>query len=227
MERVRIEYDMEDSLPKCIGYIDGSHIVLEESPVEDPESYYTRKQRYAVQLQAVCDNNHSIRNIFVWYPGSVHDARVFANSDIGGNLNKYLSNGQWIAGDSAYPNSQYVVTPFRNNATTGTTIERRKFNKYFSSHRVKIECTFGVIKEVFSSLKGLRIRIKNKKSHKLVCQWITSCCILYNIIRDSIPKEDYNDYLHEEIEEADTSLFSDSDEVKRIEIFNFVCNKFL
>lgn len=82
-ERLEIARNMVDHLPNCIGYIDGSHINLEEAPLDDPESYFTRKQRYAIQLQAVCDNNKMIRSIFVGYPGSVHDARVFANSEIG------------------------------------------------------------------------------------------------------------------------------------------------
>ncbi|XP_021949503.1 protein ANTAGONIST OF LIKE HETEROCHROMATIN PROTEIN 1-like [Folsomia candida] len=98
-DRKVIENSMEAELPKCIGYIDGSHINLEESPNTDPESYFDRKQNYFIQLQAVCDNSRKIINIFVGYPGSTHDARVFSNSKIGKHPELFLSEGQWIAGD--------------------------------------------------------------------------------------------------------------------------------
>lgn len=221
-EKKIIEQTMDNKLPKCIGYVDGSHINLNEAPVYDPESYYTRKQRYALQIQAICDNDYLIRNIFVGFPGSVHDARVFANSDIGTNPDKYLNNGQWIAGDSAYPNSEYIVTPFRLNSTTGTPQERRKFNKHFSSFRVAIECCFGILKQVFSSLQSLRIRIDSKESHKLACDWIVCCCILYNIIRGSLSIEDFD--LGDEENGDDNNERDEEEGNKRTEIFNFVKN---
>ncbi|ODN05798.1 putative nuclease HARBI1 [Orchesella cincta] len=184
-ERKRIRYFMSDKLPGCIGYIDGSHITLDEAPVDDPESYFNRKQNYAIQLQAVCDNDKRIRNLTVGYPGSVHDARVFANSSIATSHN-YFDEGEWIAGDSAYANTKFLVTPFKSN-TAGVDDQRRKqFNRYFSGFRVNIECCFGSLKEIFQSLKGLRVRVDKKNGHRLACNWITACCVLYNMILPSL-----------------------------------------
>src|SRR5882757_8847988 len=115
---------MADRFPKCMGYIDGTHITLSEAPLDDHESYYTRKQKYAIQMQAVCDNKCRLRNVFVGYPGSVHDARVYNNSSLGKNPEAFLTNGQWIAGDSAYAVTPYLLTPFRDNCTIGTRRER-------------------------------------------------------------------------------------------------------
>jgi hypothetical protein len=211
---------MDDKLPQCMGYIDGSHIILNEAPEDDPESYYTRKQRYAIQIQAVCDNEYNIMNIFVRFPGSVHDARVYVNSEIGRFPENYLSRGQYLAGDSAYPNSQYMVTPFRDNASLGTIQQRKKFNKYFSGYRVAIECTFGILKQVFSSLKGMRIRVNSAKNHKLACDWITTCCILYNIIRYSITQDEFASILEDE-QEDDDRTHEEIGENRRNSIFQF------
>lgn len=214
---------MADKLPNCMGYIDGSAIVLDEAPIDDPESYFTRKQRYAIQLQAICDQNKIIRNLFVGFPGSVHDARVFTYSEIGKRPENFLSEGQWIAGDSAYKNTKFMVTPFRNNATTGTARQRKQFNKYHSSFRVKIECCFGEMKETFCSLKGLRVRVDRTIGHKLACDWITVCVILYNIVKDSI--DEYVHVLDEDEEDTEEISTRSSDEIKRLEIFNFVTAK--
>ncbi len=124
---------MESVLPGCVGYIDGCHVPLFEAPLKDHDAYYSRKQQYGIQLQAVCDNDLVFRNVTVGYPASAHDARVFVNSPIGQYPERFLDEGQWIAADSAYRSSKHIVTPFRENATVGTLSQRRKFNKHFSS----------------------------------------------------------------------------------------------
>lgn len=221
-ERANIELFMGDKLPKCIGYIDGSHIPLDEAPLDDPESYFTRKQRYAIHLQAVCDNDRIIRNIFIGYPGSVHDARVYSNSEIGIRPESFLTNGQWIAGDSVYAVSDFMITPFRNNATAGTASQRRAFNKYFSKYRVNIECVFGIMKETFGSLKGLGIRVDKQRGHKLACDWIMACCILYNIIKPTLPAIILEDLGEEDHEMPEATRGNDR---KRIGLFNFITGK--
>jgi hypothetical protein len=52
----------------------------------------------------------------------------------------------------------------------------------FSSSRVRIEHVNGALKEKFSSLKELRIRIKDASTIKHACDWIKTCIIIYNII---------------------------------------------
>lgn len=67
--------------PRVIGAIDGTHIEINR-PAIDPDSYYTRKKTYAVHAQGVVDHQKKFIDVFVGYPGSVHDDRVFKNSDI-------------------------------------------------------------------------------------------------------------------------------------------------
>lgn len=223
-----MEDRMKDKLPKCIGYVDGSLIKLDEAPSVDHESYYTRKQFYAIQLQATCDNNCRIRNLFVGYPGSVHDARVFSNSEIGRHPEKFFSEGQYIGGDSAYAISENLVAPFKRNSTTANASDRAAFNTYFSSYRVKIECVYGILKETFASLKSLRVRVNGAEGHELACKWITACCILFNILRESFDDHDF-DHMVPEDEEDEMQLPANvrENEKTRVALFHFVIGKLL
>jgi len=125
---------MEDKLPNCVAYLDGCQIKLFEAPIDNADTYFNRKQFYSINLQAICDNSFVIRQFSVGYPGSVHDSRVFNNSPIGENIAAYLNNKEWIAADSAYKLTSTVITPYRNNSRIRTGIERRCFNRYFSSN---------------------------------------------------------------------------------------------
>lgn len=146
------------------------------------EIYFSRKRQYSIKLQAVCDHNLKIRHATVGHPGSVHDAKVFSQCPLKQRPQHYFSGIQWIAGDSAYPLSQNLITPYRRNTAELPREETEKFNRYFSSYRVRIENCFGALKERFGSLKELRQRLKSEQNHKECCQWIMVCCILHNAL---------------------------------------------
>jgi len=175
-------------LPNCIGYMDGTHIKLEEAPSDDHESYFSRKQDYAIQMQAIVDNDRKIRDIFIGYPASVHDARVFVNTNIGQHPERYMTDGEWIAADSAYSLTEFVIIPFRKNTKEVSESHRLAFQAQFSKYRVKVENAFGILKELFGSLKELRIRVNKHGGHQAACEWILACCVLYNIL---LPDCDY------------------------------------
>lgn len=67
--------------PNIIGCIDGTHIRIDR-PKESPESYYNRKDFFSIQMQIVCNHERKIINVFIGFPGSVHDAKVFRNSPL-------------------------------------------------------------------------------------------------------------------------------------------------
>ena len=75
------EVEHKWNFPQCAGAIDGSHI-----PVLPPQinhtDYYNRKGTYSIIIQAVVDANYLFRDIYIGWPGSVHDARVFVNSSL-------------------------------------------------------------------------------------------------------------------------------------------------
>jgi len=65
--------------PNVIGCIDGTHIPIKQ-PTENPHDYFSYKLCYTLNCQAICDAYGKFLNVEVKWPGSVHDARVFANS---------------------------------------------------------------------------------------------------------------------------------------------------
>ncbi|KAL1250592.1 hypothetical protein QQF64_018388 [Cirrhinus molitorella] len=68
----------------------------------DAPCYFNRKLFHSVQLQAITDHKGKFLDIFVGYPGSVHDARVLKNSPVyTGHL--YPPAGKCILGDGGYP----------------------------------------------------------------------------------------------------------------------------
>jgi len=69
------------------GAIDGSHVRIDK-PVEDPDSYINRKQYFSLHIQGTVNHKMKFIDVFVGYPGSVHDARVFRNSSIYTNLHE-------------------------------------------------------------------------------------------------------------------------------------------
>ena len=67
--------------PQAVGAIDGSHIPIIR-PQESASDYYNRKGFYSIIIQAIVDYRGLFMDIYLGWPGKVHDARVFANSTI-------------------------------------------------------------------------------------------------------------------------------------------------
>ena len=67
--------------PQCVGAVDGTHIPI-LSPQECPADYYNRKGWHSILMQGVVDHQGRFIDVYIGWPGRVHDARVFANSSL-------------------------------------------------------------------------------------------------------------------------------------------------
>ena len=65
--------------PQVIGCIDGTHIPNQQ-PNENAHDYFSYNMKYTINCQAICKPNRKFINVDIKWPGSIHDARVFANS---------------------------------------------------------------------------------------------------------------------------------------------------
>ncbi|XP_074853818.1 uncharacterized protein LOC142014711 [Carettochelys insculpta] len=67
--------------PNCFGALDGTHIPI-CAPHHSGGRYMNRKGYHSVVLQALVDSRGHFQDIYVGWPGSTHDTRVFRNSGL-------------------------------------------------------------------------------------------------------------------------------------------------
>ena len=111
------KFKRKAGIPYAIGAIDGSHIPI-KTPKEFSMDYYNRKGFYSIVLQAVVDSYGKFIDIFVGYPGSTHDSRIFCNSPLYHTLDSSSLNipsNSYILGDASYPCQNWLLMPYHDN----------------------------------------------------------------------------------------------------------------
>ena len=145
--------------------MDGTHIPIIR-PQDNPTDYYNRKGFHSVLMQAVVDHQGIFTDIYIGWPGRVHDARVFSNSDLfhkgqnGQLLPDWKKNINGVAvplvilGDPAYPLLTWLMKPYPEYM--GMPHKNRRFNYNLSRARIVVACiwqTKGQV-EVFDEAAG-------------------------------------------------------------------------
>jgi len=138
-------------IPQCAGSIDESHIPL-RPPAMNHTCYYNRKGWYSVILQAIVDHKYLFTDIYIGWPGSVHDAHVLANSSV----YQKICDGKLLCGpekdgirmflvvDSAYPLHPWLMKPFPHSGSLSAA--QKQYNYRMCRGRVVVEIAFGRMK---------------------------------------------------------------------------------
>lgn len=176
--QVMASFERIKGIPCVLGAIDGTHIKI-KAPRQNKEVYFNRKKYYSLAVQAVVNADKKIVDVYCGEPGSLHDSRIFRRSPLYAEAvqreSSLFPNNSFIIGDSAYPQKNWLVPPFRDNGHL--TNQQIRFNAIHSSTRMVVENAFGILKCIFRRL----LHFTEITNLDLIVRIIVSCCVLHNI----------------------------------------------
>lgn len=164
----------------CAGAINGTHI-----PVATPQKYHAayvnRKSYHSIVMQALAGDKYLFRDIVVGWPGSMHNARVFSNSELytlgcssqpcPKDLKKVIIGKEiypMILGDPAHPLLSWLIKGYPENINTPCI--HRRFNYHLSQARMTVENTFGYWKGTFRRFtKHINMDVEGVSCCSLMC----------------------------------------------------------
>ena len=115
-------------IPNVIGFIDGT-CIRTNAPKHFPQVYFCKKEVYAMQLLAVCQEDLLFTHVYTGWPGSCHDQRVLENDPFfyPENLETLFPNDTHLLGDSGYKCTNWVIAALKECQVY--TEKQRKFQK--------------------------------------------------------------------------------------------------
>ncbi|TKS65903.1 putative nuclease HARBI1 [Collichthys lucidus] len=166
---IKEEFHRIAGFPNVIGCIDGTHIPI-TAPSHNEADYVNRKSIHSINVQIICDAAHIITNVEAKWPGSVHDSRIYRES----NLSARLQHGEFdglLLGDRGYTCQPRLLTPYPDPEPG----PQQNFNRAHSRTRARVEMTIGLLKARFQCLRHLRV------TPERACDIIVACVVLHNI----------------------------------------------
>lgn len=138
----------QHGFPNCVGFVDGTLIVLSSRPELHGEEFYSHKGRYGISTTLVCDDNRRITKVISGYPGCVHDNVIYKESSLYEDPDKYFDGKEYLLADSAYACSKTVIPAFKALPGRQMSDTDAFFNEKLSSARVAIEHCNGLLKGI-------------------------------------------------------------------------------
>lgn len=173
---------------QCAGAIDGLLVWInkptkkqcEEANTGQMKFYCGRKNKYALNMQAVCDHNSRFLDVSIMYGGASSDLIAFEASTLYDKLehDNLLAPGLCIFGDNAYVNSHFLATPYPGNVTP----EQDAYNFFHSQLRITSECSFGRHINRWGSLQK---KIPQNFSIVRTIAYVLALCQLSNYCTDA------------------------------------------
>ncbi|VEN62479.1 unnamed protein product [Callosobruchus maculatus] len=189
--------------PRIIGMVDGTHIRIQSPGNENAEVYRNRKSYFSMNVQVVGSADLKFLDVVARWPGSAHDATIFANSTLRARFENHEFPNCLLIGDSGYPLRNYFMTPLVNPATQA----ERLYNESLIRTRNGIERMIGLWKRRFPVIAyGIRLKMDTVKTV------IVATTVLHNIARcmnepePPIPEDIDADQLNYLIETANINL---------------------
>ena len=198
--------------PQCAGVIDGTHIPI-VSPVECPADYYNRKGWHSIIMQGMVNHVGLFTEVYIGWPGRVHDARVFVNSTLYKRGQDRTLFPDWkktisgkeipllVLGDPAYPLLPWLMKAFQDNGSL--TREQKNFNYRLSKARVVVEHAYGRLKGRWRCL----LKRNNVLVHDLP-ELVAASCVLHNICE--IHGESFDDWMQDVTDHSSVNSHSTS-----------------
>ncbi|KAK0144350.1 putative nuclease HARBI1 [Merluccius polli] len=106
---IKEEFHRIAGFPSVIGCIDGTHIPI-TAPSHNEADYVNRKSIHSINVQIICDAAYIISNVEAKWPGPVHDARIYRESNLSNRLQRGAFDG--LLGDRGYPCEPRLLTPY-------------------------------------------------------------------------------------------------------------------
>jgi hypothetical protein len=139
------------------------------------------------------DDRRKIRYYLSGFPGSAHDWRVYTKTRLFQFPNDYFGARYFLVGDSAFVNSQTIVTTFKAPRGHPLTTKQEQFNQLLGKLRVTSEHTIGILKARFPWLRSIPMKITDDpNSVRAILRHIECCVILHNLLiedDDEIPQQ--------------------------------------
>ncbi|KAF7349600.1 DDE Tnp4 domain-containing protein [Mycena sanguinolenta] len=153
--------------------VDGTLVALSDRPFWFGESYFDRKCNYSLNIQVVSLPNLRIIDFGYGYTGSTHDSTAWEGTRMAQEHQTLLEEEEFIWADSAYTLEKWMISPYKKPYSLQPRNE--EFNNHVSMVRIRSEHAIGFLKGRFQSLKGLRISIKDDKTHQFATYWVAAC----------------------------------------------------